>query len=298
MNRRTISGLSAAALAAALLFVPKAAHAGIEACGNIDVKANASCKVEVKGGCTAQCEPVRFEAACAAKFQVSCDGKCTANVTSECTTSCGGECDADCKVDPGKFDCKANCSADCDADCTARCASNANKSECQASCKGSCSARCDSSCTGTPPSADCRAKCSACCGGSCKAQANFDCNVKCQAETYASCKADFSGGCKVQCEKPEGALFCDGNYVDTGGNLANCIDALKTLLNLRVDVSATGSANCDNGACEAEGEASASVGACELAPAGTSRPLGAAGIVMGIGAVVFGARRRRRNNAS
>ena len=294
MNRLTARALSAAALAGALFLAPTAAHAGIEACGNIDVKANANCKVEVKGGCTAQCEPVRFEAACAGKFQAKCDGRCTANVTTECTGTCGGSCNATCNADPGKFDCKANCDADCGADCTARCASNANKSECQASCKASCSARCDASCKGTPPSAACQTQCGACCNGSCTAQANFDCNVKCQAETYASCKAELSGGCKVQCEKPEGALFCDGNFVDTGGNLQNCIDALQKILNLRVDVTARGSADCNGDGCQAEGEATANIGACNLAPAGQSRPIGAAGIAAGISTLVFAARRRRR----
>ena len=294
MNRRTTVGLSAAALALALVFAPKDAHAGIAACGNIDVKANANCKVEVKGGCNAQCTPVKFEAACSAKFQVKCDGRCNAEVKTECTAVCGGTCNATCNADPGKFDCKANCSADCEGECATRCQGNANGSECQASCKGSCSARCDASCSGTPPSASCQARCGACCSGSCKAKVNLDCNATCQAETYASCKGELSGGCKVQCEKPEGALFCDGNYVDTGGNLASCIDALKTLLNLRVDIPAQGSANCTGTGCTAEGEATANVGACELAPAGTSRPVGAAGVVLGLGAVVFAARRRRR----
>lgn len=288
MTGRIVSGLAAGALGLALVLAPKPAHAGLEACGNIDVKADAKCKVEVKGGCTAQCEPVRFEAACAAKFEAKCSGKCNASIQASCTSSCNGSCTGACNADPPKFECKGQCVADCEGSCSGSCQGKANGSECVASCKAACSGRCDASCKGTPGSASCSGKCEACCSGSCTAKANVDCNVNCQAETYASCKGELSGGCKVQCEKPDGALFCDGNYVDTGGNLANCINALNAVLKLRVDVS--GSASCANGQCEAEG--TASIGACSTG-APSSKPLGAAGAVLGLGALAFLARRRR-----
>ena len=290
MTGRIVSGLAAGALGLALVLAPKPAFAGIEACGNIDVKADAKCKVEVKGGCTAQCEPVRFEAACAAKFEASCSGKCNATIQSSCTSTCNGSCQGNCTANPPAFECKGSCVADCEGSCSAACQGKANGSECQASCKASCSGRCDASCKGTPGSASCEGKCSACCSGSCTAKANIDCNVKCQAETYVSCKGDLSGGCKVQCENPNGALFCDGNYVDTGNNLSNCINALNAVLKLRVDVS--GSASCSGNTCEAEG--TASIGACSASPVSpASRPLGAAGAVLGLGALAFLVRRRR-----
>ena len=120
MNRLTARALSAAALAGALFLAPTAAHAGIEACGNIDVKANANCKVEVKGGCTAQCEPVRFEAACAGKFQAKCDGRCTANVTTQCTGTCGGSCNATCNASTRACSlCAEACNANCNGNCNA-----------------------------------------------------------------------------------------------------------------------------------------------------------------------------------
>src|SRR5438105_1420269 len=69
----------------------------------------------------------------------------------------------------------------------------------------------------------CQAKCEASCSGSCTAKANVDCDVSCQATGYANCEAMLTGGCQAQCTTPQGALFCDGQYVDTGNNLQQCI---------------------------------------------------------------------------
>jgi len=52
-------------LAAVGLFARPAA-ASLDSCGNIHVEAESKCKVEVEGGCVAHCEPVSFQAACAA----------------------------------------------------------------------------------------------------------------------------------------------------------------------------------------------------------------------------------------
>jgi hypothetical protein len=104
------------------------------------------------------------------------------------------------------------------------------------------------------------------------------------------CKATAKGGCEARCDEPEGALFCDGQYVDHGGNLAECKAALKAALDIEVEGSASGSSECSDGSCEAEGEASAS---CSLAPARTASDsqwwllLGLVG-----GAISLGRRRR------
>ena len=50
--------------------------------------------------------------------------------------------------------------------------------------------------------------------------------------------SELSGGCEAECESPEGALFCDGQYIDHGGNLEECIASLKALFDIDVDVSA------------------------------------------------------------
>jgi MYXO-CTERM domain-containing protein len=95
--------------------------------------------------------------------------------------------------------------------------------------------------------------------------------------------------CEGQCEEPEGALFCDGEYVDHGGNLEQCIDDLNAWLEAHVDASAQGSASCENGSCEAEGSAEAS---CATVPGG---PAGGAAALFGM--IVAGAALGRRRRA-
>jgi hypothetical protein len=106
-------------------------------------------------------------------------------------------------------------------------------------CAGSCNSSCDSHCEVELPEADCDAGCEASCQGSCDVDANLDCQVECQTEAHADCEAEVTGGCKVACESDEGAIFCDGQYVDHGNNLEQCLDALR---NLDVQVEAHGSA--------------------------------------------------------
>ena len=274
--------------AASLTFLaPRVAHAGFESCGHINVSVDAKCQVETSGGCTASCTPISFEAACAGKLKVSCDGSCNASASVDCTGSCTGSCQASCATNPGTFDCSASCKGTCEADCSGKCSSSGNQSECEASCKASCGGSCDAKCTGTPPSATCEAKCSASCSGSCTAKANVDCQVDCQAKGYVSCKADFEGGCKAKCTTPSGALFCDGQFVDTGDNLQNCVDALDAYLKEHVKASA--SAECSGNECSAEAKASATCASVPGDP-GRSSGLWLLGVV---GAVVAAGVRRR-----
>jgi MYXO-CTERM domain-containing protein len=170
----------------------------------------------VEGGCTAMCEPVSVQAACAADLRVDCDGMCNAEIEANCDVDCQAGCEGRCDVDPGNFSCAADCQADCSADCSGSCAADSDSARCEASCKATCSGSCDVECSGTPPSADCKASCEASCSGSCQGKANIDCQIDCQADGFAECEAMLEGGCEAQCEKPEGAIFCDGQFVDAG----------------------------------------------------------------------------------
>ena len=93
------------ALALPLLAAPEA-RAGIEACGNIHVEAEAMCEVLVEEACIAKCEPVSFNAACAAELEASCDGMCSGSAEASCTGSCNTMCTGECQVDPGNFECE------------------------------------------------------------------------------------------------------------------------------------------------------------------------------------------------
>src|SRR5262245_26961869 len=76
---------------------PRAAQAGIDACGDIHVEADAQCEVIPPGAsCEAMCEPVALRAACAAELAASCDGGCNKLPSATCTGSCEADCEADC----------------------------------------------------------------------------------------------------------------------------------------------------------------------------------------------------------
>ncbi len=292
--------LLAAAFAASVPFLSVGlAHAaddgiqGIAACGNIDVKASAQCKAEVQGGCTSQCTPIHFEAACAAKVDVSkCTGSgCTVQADATCTASCQGTCEASCSADPSitcEGSCSANCDANCDAQCSGEAAGSKAQADCKASCQGSCHGRCQGSCKANPP--DCKSKCQASCTGSCEAKVNAKCDIDCSKAVVADCTSKLEGGCQTQCQDPKGAIFCDGQYVDAGNNLADCEAALNAWLKAHVDVSGRASASCSGNSCEAEAEASASCAVGELG-AGSALP-GVGGLALVAMAGLYARRRR------
>jgi hypothetical protein len=273
--QRPMSQMFAALLAAPLLLAASAASAApnADACGNIALAAGGKCEFKVEGGCVTQCQPITVVAAC--------DGKCGGTVDVSCSASCTGGCEAECTAKPATFNCQGSCEADCSASCDGSCSAKSDKASCSAYCKASCTNNCDVKCTATPPSAACKARCQARCDGSCSAKAEFECS-------YA-CSVDYTGGCKTDCTKPDGALFCDGQYVHVN-NIDDCIAYLKSTLNFQVDYNASG--HCDASGCV--GEADASIG-CSAAP-GRSAPVdvGAiSAIVVGLG---FAASRRRRRD--
>ncbi len=222
----------AASLFAAAAFVPTTAFAqnpGSDPCGGIELSAIGECHFEFEGGCEAKCEPLSFVAAC--------DGQCNLSVEASCDTSCQASCAADCEVDPGQFDCRASCTADCRASAEARCGTD---SECVSYFQAECSSSCEAECNVVPPSADCEAQCNGCCTGSCDVDANFDCSLQ--------CTADLKGGCQVDCRQPEGALFCDGQYLAVV-DLPACLQYLAENfeINLEVEAEASGSITCSMG---------------------------------------------------
>jgi MYXO-CTERM domain-containing protein len=292
MTKQILTTVSAIGLC--LCLSEGAARAGtIGDCGNIDVEADAQCNVMAKGGCTIDdCTPL----ACSASLYAKCKGSCELPDV-ECEGSCQGTCQADCTAKGGSIDCKANCSGRCEAscsgDCSAQCASNANKTECEANCQGTCKAscqgECDASCTFEKPAVDCQAQCQGSCKGSCTVKKNLGCHMECRTRTQASC----TGGCEVACTKPDAAIFCNGQYIDHGGNLQSCLDALEAAVSIRVtyDATASGSASCSGGSCEAEGKASAKA-SCAMSPPGSDA---GSWFSLGLfGVVTAGLIRRRR----
>ena len=115
----------------------------------------------------------------------------------------------------------------------------------------------------------------------------MNCQIDCQTQGYVDCKADFQGGCKLACEKPEGALFCDGQYVDYGDNLKNCADAIIAFFNIMIEGYAEGS--CDNNSCQGEAGFSCSCSSTTTAEQSRNALLAS---ILGLG-LALGTRRRR-----
>jgi hypothetical protein len=282
-------GTFAAALFALPLLIASPAHAGIEACGNIDVDASATCTAEVKD-CSVTCSPVSVEAACAAQLDVQCQGMCPKVPHVDCSASCQGSCEADCNVKPAEFDCSASCKGDATAKCNSQCSSNGDQDKCNAICKAHFSADCDASCTGMPGSADCTAKCQGKCEGSCTAQTTLECELTCQGDLDVDCQAKVKGGCEADCADPNGAIFCDGQYIDHDGKVDACIQALKDKLD--ITVTASGTSSCGNSSCQAEGQASASCAFSPLTARGSNLAGGLA-LFAALGAVCMRRRKSR-----
>jgi len=221
--RTSATYLSAAVLACAALAPANALAAGPEACGYIDFWAVSECHFEASGGCEASCEPLSFVAAC--------DGACDASVDVSCEASCNVDCSASCEVNPGSFDCQASCNASCSAELEAHCGGD---QECAAYYNASCDASCSADCNYVPPSASCEAKCEASCQASCEVGAELDCSLDCAAE--------IQGGCELDCQEPEGALFCDGQYIPVQ-DLPACLAYLASNLDIQVELEAEASAN-------------------------------------------------------
>jgi hypothetical protein len=119
----------------------------------------------------------------------------------------------------------------------------------------------------------------------------MDCQTQCQAQGFAQCSANLQGGCQIDC-KGDGALFCDGQYVDQGGHAQACIDALNAYLKEHVQVSGSASGNCTNGVCSGQAQGNAKV-TCQFAPPlgdSSAEALAVIGAAIGLGA----ARRRSR----
>ncbi len=212
----------------------------LSSCGNIEVSASAQCTAEIEPiACKASCTPISFIG--------ECSGRCDVSASASCTGSCDiAGCEASCEANPGMFSCQGECQTDCNLDCSAQCEASGNMGNCEAECDAGCTGKCEGSCEGTPPSASCNARCEASCSGQCEASANFDCNIDCHAE--------LTGGCDVACDSPNGALYCDGDFVDTGGNFGDCVASLNACLS--VEVEASGSADCADNKCQAQAEGS------------------------------------------
>lgn len=266
MRRSFAKLIFGAAALAAPLFAATQAQAGV--CGWL-ADGNVSCELDVTGGCEANCTPLNFTAQCG----YTCSGQCDVTIDAGCTASCQGDCEGSCMADPGSFSCTARCQESCEADCDTTCKSSKDQTTCVSQCKGSCEGDCSAHCQATPPSASCQERCQASCEGECHARANLDCEIQCQG----GCSSKLTGGCKADCQAPEGALFCDGQYVSVD-NLDDC--------SAFVQINAECSGNTCTASCTACSTAQAADAPLDFAALGA--------MALGCGLVVTRRRSRKR----
>jgi hypothetical protein len=269
------SFVSASLLALPLTLAAPSAFAQENPCGNFDFSGGLSCRIEVEGGCTAQCTPLKFEA--------GCTGQCVQTPPQDCVDNCGEQCITQCN--PELLDCFKGCHDECDQPTIDKCLAAHPEEDCVTIAKAQCNMHCEESCE-VPPS-DCQEHCNSCCFGSCDAQINFDCNFDCFAE--------LTGGCEAQCTAPTGAIFCNGQYVHAS-DVKACITYLATQ-GIEVDASAQVKAECGLSGCSGVGD----VSGCSAAPmSNASGNLGrAVGSLALLGLVIgVASERRRRKHGS
>jgi hypothetical protein len=271
MNKLTIAlplALASAVFVTSLSSPARADREDLGPCGVFDFSKGLSCKIEASADCTAKCEPLKVTAAC--------QGGCTASAKqSNCTNNCGAQCIKTCN--PSKLDCFVGCHDECDAPIEAQCVKKGGVADCKKQAQAQCDMHCKDSCK-VPPS-NCDEHCNSCCVGFCDTELNFACDL--------SCTAKVEGSCEASCSKPEGAIFCNGQYVNAT-DVKACITYLATR-DIKVDTSAKGSLSCTGTDCSGIG----AVKGCAVCASGNGYGVA----ILGIFGVVLARRvvRRRRS---
>lgn len=231
--------LLASVLGVVALATSSPANAGVPECGGLRLEEAGSCEIRGSVQCEGSCSKLGiYKKACATKLSKVCRKDCTLSATPTCTDSCTGTCKTRC--DRGEnITCTHNCYGECKGDCNAACGGKANVAQCLASCEATCDGECDVKC-GPVVDAPCYTHCIECCGGSCGAQANMNCQTTCQDKEFETCEHELEVNCKGSCTA-KGAIFCNGDFVLAGDQVASCVQALSArgvaTADLRVSVS-------------------------------------------------------------
>jgi MYXO-CTERM domain-containing protein len=263
----------------------------------LDAAAAASCKVVPTEECTPKCELVAGEKVCAARLTTECAGGCTATASVSCTSSCETSFVPNCTSQSSQPpNCMGLCMSDCQQDCNAKCSGAADQGECRSSCAQCCSVDCHQQCD-APPAPMCDPTCATACAGSCEGKANIDCQVSCQSSLYTECETEVVEECKNECKNTGAAIFCDGQFLATAGDLQACAAALEAEFKVHLDVTIHASGSCDSDSCTGKVDASADSGfGCSVADDRSDAGGGMAGGLLAL--VGLGFLRSRRNRRS
>jgi hypothetical protein len=236
------------------------AQAGLDACGNFYVAADASCEwLPEDESCATLCEPISVESSCAAQLYLECEGQCSASAELTCVETCEPTCVTNCDASEEPPNCMGLCMSDCQMDCTRACADASDEGACRSSCAHTCSEGCETECKDGD---SCETVCTDACTGSCIGRANIDCQVSCQGETFAECQTEVVEECQTVCQQDGGALFCNGSYV-SNVSIDDCVTAIESAFDIEVEGWVEAKCEDPEGAadvlCELEGALSCSV---------------------------------------
>ena len=266
------------ALLSPVVLLPSIASAD-EACSGVRVDADASCEQRVEVGCSSSCDVDDVLLACAADLAASCRAECDLDADIQCTGDCTATCEQRCAVDD--VVCDEECADECATTCVDQCTDADDPQKCRASCESTCGAECDVACGKLPVDASCFEHCEECCFGSCTAQINFDCQIGCQASAFTQCEELLTQECSASCGVG-GTVYCDGQYVAGGDDVAQCTDALEDRgieVDVKVDV------------LDPREGLSERFGSCAVDP-GPSRNAGWLAVLLAVGLVIRPRRRR------
>lgn len=271
------------------------AYAGVPECGGLRLEDASSCEIRGSIQCEGSCSRLGiYKKACATKLHKECKQTCTLNPQATCTDSCTTQCTTRC--DSGEsITCQHNCFGECKGSCAAECAGKPDVARCTASCEATCDGECDVKCAPVV-NAPCYEHCIECCGGSCTAQSNMTCQTSCQDKEFEECEHELEIDCKGSCSA-KGAIFCNGEFVLAGDQIANCVKALSTrgiaTVDFRAEASATIGNNGGSGAASLGGTGKGSGGGCSASPISATTEAGGVGLFGALGLLLLLLRRPR-----
>jgi hypothetical protein len=282
------------AVPALVLLAPVEAQADhLEACGGIFLEASAQCEVVTTETCKQRCEPVACIKVCASRNFTACEGSCSFSAEVECSGTCNESCVPGCEQSGEPPNCMGLCMSDCQQDCNAKCEAIDDQGECRSSCAHCCSANCDGQCEGQEQTT-CEPVCETACTASCDARADLDCQIECQSSMFTVCEEQVVQECERECETSGAAIFCDGQFLATGGDLQACADALlehfDISLDVDIDIDIDGDGDGDDHPCDEVEEISCSA---SFDPDANGRPI-AIGLLVFVLASIWRVRRAYR----
>jgi len=274
--------------------LPSSAHAKqLDKCGGVYLSADSKCEFKPVQECMTSCATTSVEQACAQKTSTMCSASCTTTDTTTCvkthSDSCSKECDTITEKSSHEV-CTTECVDSCTADAVKRKDFGGDRDKCHQNCAQNCNTSCEK-CSETDQKTDCTTKCMSVVENECTEEVNRDCLLSCQTDNYTSCETDTVNTCTTTCHDKQGALFCDGQFIDAD-DLQACADQLAAEFSFSIDITAHATVNGNGSVTTTNKDGSKTTTKCSFSPPTQGHGGMALGALAALGLVV--ARRRRR----